>query len=539
MDNTLPISPLPVRVAREALVRSLPTLAHAVDLYAAVSEALGDQAYHDPDGGEVCHQLYRRDAQGWLVPRCVVEQSFAGRVIRPIEVRGGGELLPPPAPQVPRIMPKRFVRPGHIRLDDGEGSFEIAYNAHGVMFETSSSGGGLMDRRDWEDLPYRIDPQARPPTRRPLALLCSPDLVPEGVDLATLCGWVAAIDPGARVPARVWLPVPRPGGVAGVLRVGVAGLRQALFAEPPPPEARFVVVDGVAGTAIGYGASEDEAFAAWQRAVWRVKPWVPRPAAPEGGSAVGDPGEGGPGAEGSDAPGDSAVGDPGEGGRSAGGSDAPGDAAVADPGEGRRSAGGSVERLPTIGPRRTDRATSGDRERPPSVQELPDGSTRYDLGTFVLTGAGSAVAPPVDTPETLPAVRIPLTALDLSVPPAWSAQGFTRRVVLVGARGHLSTALLRPEASQPATSFVLVGEGLLDRLDPTTLLADLARAEAKRPSVDPFAEGHGPRWARLTFVLDHRGELALVSSGHGPGFSFGMVEGDAQPWQVLRVRGPG
>ena len=103
MDNTLPISPLPVRVAREALVRSLPTLAHAVDLYEAVSEALGDQAYHDPDGGEVCQKLYRRDGLGWLVPRCVVEQSFAGRVIRPIEVRGGGELLPPPAPQVLRM----------------------------------------------------------------------------------------------------------------------------------------------------------------------------------------------------------------------------------------------------------------------------------------------------------------------------------------------------------------------------------------------------------------------------------------------------
>ena len=484
MDTTIPISPLPVRLARQALVRSLPTLGHAVDLFEAVCEALGDQVFHDPDGGEVIRKIYPRDAEGWLVPHCPVELSFAGRGVMPIEVLGGGEPVPLRAPEVPRIMPKRFVRPGHIRLDDGEGSFEIAYNAHGVMFETSSAGG-LVDSRTWEDLPYRIDPQARPPTRRPLSILCEPGLVPEGVDLSTLCGWVATLDPGARVPARVWLPVPRPGGPEGVLRVGIAGLRRAFFEQPPPPEAReasddrserrqvvgrsperaaevarFVVVDGVAGTAIGYGATEDDAFADWQQAVWRVKPRAPeqKPAAP-------------------------------------------------------------VPLVP---------------EQPPSVEEHPDGSKTYHLGTIVLAGAGSALDPPVDTPDTLPAVRIPLAPLDLTVPPAFRAQGFERRVVLVGGRGHLSTALLRPEGA----GCLLVGQDVMDQLDPTTLLSELAQAEAKSPVPDPFAERHGSRWGQRTFIIGPRGGLMATAASYGGSFSPGGLDGDALRWQVLRVRGP-
>lgn len=459
MDTTIPISPLPVRLARQALVRSLPTLGHAVDLYEAVCDALGEQAFHDPDGGEVVRKIYPRDAEGWLVPHCPIELSFAGRGVFPVEVLGGGEPVPPRAPEVPRIMPKRFVRPGHIRLDDGEGSFEIAYNAHGVKFETSSAGG-LVDSRTWEDLPYRIDPQARPPTRRPLSILCEPDLVPEGVDLSTLCGWVAALDHGARVPARVWLPVPRPGGPEGVLRVGIAGLRRAFFEQPPPTDPHFVVVDGVAGTAIGYGATEDEAFANWQRAVWRVKPRVPeqKPPAP-------------------------------------------------------------VPLVP---------------EQPPSVEEHPDGSKTYHLGTFMLAAAGSALDPPVDTPDTLPAVRIPLAPLDLTVPPAFRAQGFERRVVLVGGRGHLSTALLRPEGA----GCLLVGQDVMDQLDPTTLLSELAQAEAKSPVPDPFALGHGPRWGQRTFIIGPRGGLMATAASYGGSFSPGGLDGDALRWQVLRVRGP-
>jgi hypothetical protein len=460
MDTTVPISPLPVRVARDALVRSLPTLGHAVDLYEAVGEALGDQVFHDPDGGDVTRKIYPRDSDGWLVPHCPLELSFAGRGVLPVQVLGGGELVPPRAPEVPKLIPRRHARPGHIRLDDGEGHFEIAYNTHGVKFETSSSGGGLVDRRDWEDLPYRIDPTARPPTPRPLSLLCHPDLPPEGVGLATLTAWTAALDPRTRVPARVWLEVPRPGGPEGVLAVGLAGLRRVFFEQPPPPDARWVVVDGVAGTAIGYGATPDEAHAAWQHAVWRVKPRAPepKPATP-------------------------------------------------------------VPLVP---------------EQPPSETKNPDGSTTFHLGTIVLSGRGSALDPPVDTPDTLPAVRLPLPPLDFTVPAAFRAVGFERRVVLVGGRGRLGTALLRPEGS----GYVLVGQDVVDRIDPTTLLAELDRAEARFPTQDPFATGHGPRWGQRTFMVDPAGALRVTQASHGGAVSPGELNGDALCGQVLRVQGP-
>lgn len=260
-----PISTLTVRQAREALVRSVPTISHAADVYDAVEAALGEAGFVDPDGGATRQALFPRDAAGWLVPQALVQ------------LNADEADAPRPPGDLPRIAPRRFPGRGRLILSDGIGRFEVGYDDRGLKYETVSGGSGVIDSPAAEDLPYRIDPRAVPPTPRPLSLLCRPDLPVEGVDRAILTDWILALDVPSAVPARVWMPVPVTGGVDTVAQLGLDAIRRALFLSAPPSGARFAMADGLTGEALAFGVTEEEAFAAWQRAVWRVKPRRPDP----------------------------------------------------------------------------------------------------------------------------------------------------------------------------------------------------------------------------------------------------------------------
>jgi hypothetical protein len=77
-----------------------------------------------------------------------------------------------------------------------------------------------------------------------------------------------------------------------------------------------------------------------------------------------------------------------------------------------------------------------------------------------------------------PAVRISLPSLPLrGVPSAFADAGFSRWVRVVGAFGHVHAALYRADRA----GFTLVGEGVVDVVDPAALERQIAEANSGRP----------------------------------------------------------
>ncbi|MEZ4464181.1 MAG: hypothetical protein R3F43_06610 [bacterium] len=434
-----PISTLTVRQAREALVRSVPTIGHATDVFEAVEVTLGDAGYVDPDGGDTRRVLFPRDGEGWLVPRAL------------IQLDADDASAATPRDDLPRITPRRLPGRGRLILSDGIGRFEVGYDDRGLKYATVSGGSGIIDSPEAEDLPYRIDPRAVPPTPRPLGLLCRPDLPVEGVDRAVLVDWIMALDVASVVPARVWLPVPVTGGVDGVARVALDAIRRDLFAQSPPPGARFAIADGLTGEALAFGATEEEAFAAWQRAVWRIKPRRPDP---------------------------------------------------------------KPVALPPLPP-----------PTPPREGE------RVEHFQVVVSARPSFVPPATPTPETTPALRVPLPGGLSAVPPTYAAAGFTRRVLAIDPRGAL-VELLERRVDDTA---LLVNALLADRVDPARLERDLAAAtEAALPWIgsDRFAE-HGRRLEVRGYIRRPDGQLQLTQQS----FSFGGPPALSTAAPVIWLRG--
>lgn len=272
---------LPARDARESIVRSLPTSGHALDLFDAVVASAGERGWLDPDEQVPRRRrVHLRDADGWLnpVPLLTLAEPGAEGFVVPLVEQGGCEPAePPPVPSGPPRLPgRRAAFAGNLTFREGAAWFRIDYDGHGLKFETSMAGGdGFTSLWLSESRPFTVDPLARPPSLHPISLLCRADLDPRGQDIGTLVEWVLAADGWSRVPARVRLPAPIPGGPMRALRGAVLGLRRALWEGRIPEAARWVVVDGYAGAALCTGATPEEALAGWTSAVWQARPKPP------------------------------------------------------------------------------------------------------------------------------------------------------------------------------------------------------------------------------------------------------------------------
>jgi len=98
-----------------------------------------------------------------------------------------------------------------------------------------------------------------------------------GRPVELVADYVAALDPGRHSPGRVRLAVPLP-AVTGRWWHGLHAIREALFDDAIPSDARWAVADGYAGTALAWGATREDALAAWRGVVDHVRP---RPATSE------------------------------------------------------------------------------------------------------------------------------------------------------------------------------------------------------------------------------------------------------------------
>lgn len=95
---------------------------------------------------------------------------------------------------------------------------------------------------------------------------------------------------------------------------------------------------------------------------------------------------------------------------------------------------------------------------------------------------------PAFIPENTPAARVPLPAAWPTIPAEFVRAGFTRWVRLVGDHGGISHMLVREDADR----VTLVGEGVLDLVDPDTVRQEIDEALDGERSVfrEAFRDDH-------------------------------------------------
>ena len=263
---------VPIAIVHRGIRHTLPTMHHALQLFELVAARLGERARLDPTSTTEERVLYLRDESledGWTLVTPLLELRFGSPM---------GDVSEQRVPE-PDILPDSdAMRAGTLVMREGPSSLAIRYNAQGLLCEWHVEGGDAFTYH-WlrSESPYVVDPLSRPPTTPPLSLLCREDLTEEGYGIEKLARIVSDFDAASRVAARVLVPAPLPGGVGGVLARGVLRLRTLLFDTSTPENARFVAVDGLDGSAIGWGATASEAIASWRAALFREKPRPPEP----------------------------------------------------------------------------------------------------------------------------------------------------------------------------------------------------------------------------------------------------------------------
>jgi hypothetical protein len=230
---------VPMMTALNAIRRTLPTARHARRFAEAVERRLGDRSFVDPSATSGNRWVHVRDAGNPsfvratpLVRFTLGRTSFSGPLIR---VAGGVE--PVGAPARPTGEPPARLEPEgddlcacELRIAEDLAHLELAYDDRGQLKETSSSAAD-----PWISLrypyvrPYTIDPAARPPTPRPLSLLCRADLSGDGHTIDELADMLVESLRADPMGARVHMPKAIPGGIWTALMTAIGGARRALF----------------------------------------------------------------------------------------------------------------------------------------------------------------------------------------------------------------------------------------------------------------------------------------------------------------------
>jgi len=237
----------PVQRIRDAL----PTSRHAQMLFDMVVARLGDVGVVESAGGKTQFSLYRREDPGSdaIIPWPLLRLGIRGRLSTVVMISAppGTPDEPPPRPgEAPKL---RGLGPGEIVIHDGPHAITVTYGEDGRWMETSRS-----ERRDAHAgvLPVLAKKSAQPT-----------ELIAE---------YVAGIDLARHGPGRVLRPCPLPGGLRSAWYRGLHAIRDALFDDRIPPDVRWAVADGFTGTALAWGASREEAIAAWQGEIEREQP---------------------------------------------------------------------------------------------------------------------------------------------------------------------------------------------------------------------------------------------------------------------------
>lgn len=502
----------PMFEVRSAMSRALPTLEHAVRLFDAVAERLGDRA-HVEGGATEARALYLRDPERpeWLVGLPLLELTRVVRIKAPrgtVTVVGpDGETVgtkPAPAPPPERhvdIAPVgQWARSGDLAIRSSAAPLTVSYDDRGVVCGSTWSGG---DPFTWSWLPLEkpltIDALARPPQLLPCELLCREDAseASPAWTIEALADIVAAFELAPHTPLRVRIPAALPGGARAVIQRALRVLRGALFADVDP-SAGTLIVDGFGGTAIARGATFDEALTAWQRELFRVRPKPPAPAV-----------------------------------------------AAPRPPRDAPTASSPSARAPAV----TTTGTTEYVDKDGKLVGMSFGRIGVDLGAGGGAPPSSPLPPPlpwpVAIPTNTPGVLVPLGQTP-EIPPGFLAAGFTRWARVVGEFGHVRHVLVRDDARGQ----VLVGEGILDLLDPATLDAALdafavehrergRELRAALPDIgDPYDTSEGASHLISVWDEGHHRATPPTSAGDvfSSGFDPGRLDGDLLPWRIRWTR---
>lgn len=446
--------PHPLQRAADALVRVLPTKDHARRWYQAYIARLGPRAVVDTVNGGKAGWVHRREAGSELVlPGATAHWGVA---------QTGERLHEGP------------------QIADGRQSIKLMYGEDGEVVERSL--GTLFPGRLVELA--RVIANARDGFEASLA-------------------FVAGLDDERHGPGRMHYPVAAPGTPLYVWRTGLIGCRRALHDGRVGPDARFVVSDGLAGTAVGSGTTQEEALAAYHAAVARRFPRLDV----EMHTAWDDYDDDGNLLRRGEIP-------PEFGGPAAS-SEATSHVLPLGPEEGEEwKAGGAGERPPSFLPPGDD----------------PEG-VRIDLGTFTLRGPKPDASPLPPRPECLPHVIVPLDPPNTSPAPG-------RWVRLLGEIGVTRHALRIDTPS----GFLLVGEELLALMDLADVQAALAHLEDRNEEFESVLGPERQRFYRFRgsyyrwrTANAHRPEgLGFSHGGAGPRFEPGSLDGDQLQAMVYR-----
>ncbi len=218
-----PADPSPLERALDHLADLLPTREAARRWYERVLERIGPEVAIDSWHRGALTEVHRRDAEsGDVLPLPLMKWT----AYRTIDARLEG-----------------------FDLHDGMQSIRLLY----------APGGGVRERAGHETPEGRLGNLA--------------DVIAQADDAFDASArFVASLDGSRAGPIRVHYPQPCPGGVQAVVNIALPSARRALFAGWMDSQSRVnavvaservMVVDGFAGTAIGVGATRDEAVLAF------------------------------------------------------------------------------------------------------------------------------------------------------------------------------------------------------------------------------------------------------------------------------------
>lgn len=495
-EGLVPIGVLPMADAVRAVVASLGTARHARRFVDAVVWLLAERAYEDPSAAEGHRWIFVRDPQDpeliAPVPVVTLAPGRSSVVFAQVRITNAVEPLgaPEPGPPTSRIQPTgEGMTPCELRLSEGRAHLELVYGEHGVLTDTGQSAADPWTSTRYPFLrPYTIDPQARPPTPRPMSVLCRADLSVEGhseEDLAAML--LDGVDD--RLGAlRVRIRKPIPGGVRAAAATGLRATRKALFEGRPGEAGGVIVADGYDGSACVIGADREEALRLFEGELFRVKPRPPGAAeeTPKGETPKG---------------------------------------------ETRKGETPKGERLPP--------------EKPEVFRDEEGKVTGFSTGTMSIQMPSTTRLDrwPAAVPANIPAVVLPFGPLPQEIPQAYAAAGFDRWVRLVGEAGEVRHALIREDEAVS----VLVGEGVLDIVDPEGLVEELDAADAETMAL--LSRGSdGGRMAReagssfttyRVFDNGRRGRVPAELAGARHGEAVVPWDGgsmDELAWQAARWR---
>lgn len=204
---------------------AVPTIRHAEMLFDLATDELGDDAFVETADGGRCGTLYRCDA-GW------------------------NQLVHP--------WPILRVTPGSLEIGVGTETAGVRFDEQGEAFESQGSPAAFE----------AVNAALAPGKASPLELLAA---------------HVLRLDPARIGPGRLFCSVPFPQGAGALWHEGRRHLRDALWVDRVPRDARWAVADTLSGDALAWGATRDAALGAWCDAIDRRLPWIPKAEAPDRG----------------------------------------------------------------------------------------------------------------------------------------------------------------------------------------------------------------------------------------------------------------